>query len=176
MPNSKLGDNKWVTDIRPDKIEEYSETSGSNNATYKFVETHPIIGGILNKLAYFKTHVAAVWYNKLAGITLKDKLDEVDTSISGINSNLKTFGIIEIDISGTNIDKKDSGVPGYYVHIDISDKLPEGAVPFSVTFGSYDTPVSADVLHGRNAITLRSDESYAIGTNYTRKVFVHYYV
>ena len=36
---------------------------------------------VLNKLAFFKTHVGAIWYNKLANKTLKTKLDEIDYKI-----------------------------------------------------------------------------------------------
>lgn len=35
----------------------------------------------MNKLAFFRTHAAAVWYNKLGNVTLKQKLDEMDAQM-----------------------------------------------------------------------------------------------
>lgn len=88
MQDAKTGGSRWVPDIREDEITEFQEQNGDETATYKAVNVHPIISRVLDKLAFFRTHVSAVWYNKLANKTVKDKLDEIDTSISSLNSNL----------------------------------------------------------------------------------------
>lgn len=88
MQDAKTGGSRWVPDIREDEITEFQEQNGDETATYKAVNVHPIISRVLDKLAFFRTHVSAVWYNKLANKTVKDKLDEIDTSISSLNSNI----------------------------------------------------------------------------------------
>lgn len=92
MQDAKTGGSRWVPDIREDEITEFQEQNGDETATYKAVNVHPIISRVLDKLAFFRTHVSAVWYNKLANKTVKDKLDEIDTSISSLNSNLDSRG------------------------------------------------------------------------------------
>lgn len=87
MQDAKTGGSRWVPDIREDEITKFQEQNGDETATYKAVNVHPIISRVLDKLAFFRTHVSAVWYNKLANKTVKDKLDEIDTSISSLNSN-----------------------------------------------------------------------------------------
>lgn len=88
MENVKIEENRLVPDIRPENIETITETytpsggGGEQTATYKIINVHPIINGILDKLAFFRTHAAAVWYNKLGNVTLKQKLDAMD-EISG---------------------------------------------------------------------------------------------
>ena len=86
MQDTKTGGNRWLPDIRPEEIDTYQETNNEETATYKLVDAHPILSRVLDKLAYFRTHAAAVWYNKLAGKSVKDKFDEVDASISSLNS------------------------------------------------------------------------------------------
>ena len=96
MQDAKTGGSRWVPDIREDEITEFQEQNGDETATYKAVNVHPIISRILDKLAFFRTHVSAVWYNKLANKTVKDKLDEIDTSISSLNSSsLKNFRSVQ---------------------------------------------------------------------------------
>lgn len=89
MQDAKTGGSRWVPDIREDEITEFQEQNGDETATYKAVNVHPIISRVLDKLAFFRTHVSAVWYNKLANKTVKDKLDEIDTSINSLNSSLE---------------------------------------------------------------------------------------
>lgn len=55
---------------------------GEQTAAYKILNVHPIINGILDKLAFFRTHAAAVWFNKLAGVTVKDKIEEIENKFS----------------------------------------------------------------------------------------------
>ena len=98
MQDAKTGGSRWVPDIREDEITEFQEQNGDETATYKAVNVHPIISRVLDKLAFFRTHVSAVWYNKLANKTVKDKLDEIDTSINSLNSSLTP---VEIDIETT---------------------------------------------------------------------------
>ena len=88
MQDAKTGGSRWVPDIREDEITEFQEQNGDETATYKAVNVHPIISRVLDKFAFFRTHVSAVWYNKLANKTVKDKLDEIDTSINSLNSRI----------------------------------------------------------------------------------------
>ena len=92
MQDAKTGGSRWVPDIREDEITEFQEQNGDETATYKAVNVHPIISRVLDKLAFFRTHVSAVWYNKLANKTVKDKLDEIDTSINSLNSRIIRAG------------------------------------------------------------------------------------
>lgn len=89
MPNTRVGGNRWVPDIRPEKIETATEINEEQSEQYKIVDAHPILGGVLNKLAYFRTHAGAVWYNKLAGITVLQKLDNLASNI-GVLAQLAT--------------------------------------------------------------------------------------
>lgn len=82
MPNTKTGGSRWVPDIRPENIDTYTETDGDQSEEYKIVDAHPIIGGVLDKMAFFRTHAAAVWYDRLRRKTIKDKIDEIDKNIS----------------------------------------------------------------------------------------------
>lgn len=89
MQNPKTGGSRWVPDIRPENIDTYTEQDGEQNAQYKIVDAHPIIGGVLDKLAFFRTHASAVWYNKLKNITVLQKLDNLASNI-GVLSQLAT--------------------------------------------------------------------------------------
>ena len=82
MENIKAGENRMVPDIRPENIETITESytpsgGGEQTTTYKILNVHPIINGILDKLAFFRTHAAAVWYNKLAGRTVADEIGDL---------------------------------------------------------------------------------------------------
>lgn len=94
MQDAKTGSNRWVPDIREDEITEFQEQNGEQTATYKAVNVHPIISRVLDKLAFFRTHVSAVWYNKLANKTVKDKLDEIDTSIEALDTKSVTVSCV----------------------------------------------------------------------------------
>lgn len=59
------------------------------SATYKILDVHPIIGKALDKRAFFRTHAAAVWYNKLAGRTAKDEIAELKQASSQLNSKFE---------------------------------------------------------------------------------------
>ena len=91
MQDPNAGGTRWAPAIREDEITEFQEQNGEQTATYKAVNVHPIISKVLDKLAFFRTHVSAVWYNKLANKTVKDKLDEIDTSISALSSKIVTL-------------------------------------------------------------------------------------
>lgn len=126
-------ENRLVPDFRAETVEEITETytpegGTEQTATYKIGTAHPIIGGILDKLAWVRTHVAAVWWNKLAGVTLKNKIDAMDESIAQLNS--KNRYSFEESCIGTWID----GKPLYRKMIDF------GALPSNAT-----KTVSADV-------------------------------
>lgn len=87
MQNPKTGGTRLNPDTRPENIDTYTETNGDQTATYKFFNAHPIISGILDKLAFFRTHAAAVYYNRLAGKTVKQKFDDVDAAVGELNEN-----------------------------------------------------------------------------------------
>lgn len=94
MQNPKTGGSRWVPDIRPENIDTYTETNTPEGGTeqsaqYKIVDAHPIIGGVLDKLAFFRTHASAVWYNKMKNITVLQKLDNLASNI-GVLANLAT--------------------------------------------------------------------------------------
>lgn len=88
MQNPKTGGNRFNPDIRPSEIDTYTETNGEQTAEYKIINAHPIINGILNKLAFFRTHAAAVYYNRLANKTVKQKFDDVDAAVGELNEKL----------------------------------------------------------------------------------------
>jgi len=89
-----------IADLRPEEIVTYEETytpevaegeeATTQTANYKFYKKYPVISGVLDKLSYGFTHAAAVWYNKLAGITVKDKLDEVSGQLNGLSFEIVT--------------------------------------------------------------------------------------
>lgn len=87
MSDTKTGGNRWVPDIRPENMDTYTEThtpeggGAEQTEEYKITDAHPVIGGLLNKLAFFRTHAAAVWYNRLGKITMKQKIDEMQVDI-----------------------------------------------------------------------------------------------
>lgn len=97
MPNTKTGGNRWLPDIRPENIDTYTETNTPEGGTeqtaeYKIVDAHPIIGGVLDKLAFFRTHASAVWYNKMKNITVLQKLDSLAQEIKA-NMQVKNFAM-----------------------------------------------------------------------------------
>ena len=87
-------------------------------ATYKILNVHPIINGILDKLAFFRTHAAAVWYNKLAGRTVADEIGDLKVKMTPTpfieNLNLKANVLTEIT----------------------SDKIPNNIIYFFGTYGA----------------------------------------
>lgn len=81
MINPKTG-TTWAPDIRPEAIEEFDEeTSDGAIAQYKAVDNHPILNKVLDGMAFFRTHVGAVWYNLIERKTLLTKLNEMDAEI-----------------------------------------------------------------------------------------------
>lgn len=92
MPNTKVG-TTWAPDIRPEKIETFEETytpegGEEQTLTYKAVAHHPIISSVLDKLAFFRTHVGAVWYNLAERKTLLTKLNELDAELRDVNAKI----------------------------------------------------------------------------------------
>ncbi|MCI8374868.1 MAG: hypothetical protein HFI29_05445 [Lachnospiraceae bacterium] len=110
MPNTKIG-TTWAPDIRPENIETFEETyvpegGEQQTATYRSVDHHPILNKVLDKLAFFRTHAGAVWYNLQERKTLLAKLNEQDAVIEGLNAkipvtqeDLLTFHV-NVDIRG----------------------------------------------------------------------------
>lgn len=81
MINPKTG-TTWAPDIRPEEIEEFDEeASDGASAQYKAVDNHPFLNKVLDKMAFFRTHAGAVWYNLLERKTLLTKLNEMDAEI-----------------------------------------------------------------------------------------------
>lgn len=81
MINPKTG-TTWAPDIRPEEIEEFDEEASDGAfAQYKAVDNHPILNKVLEKMAFFRTHAGAVWYNLLERKTLLAKLNEMDAEI-----------------------------------------------------------------------------------------------
>lgn len=98
MPNTKTGGNRLVPDIRPEMIATFEETNiiqkdddteETQVQQYKILDSNPIINGVLDKFSYFRTHAEAVWYNKLAGITMLQKINNIISNI-GVLSELLT--------------------------------------------------------------------------------------
>lgn len=92
MPNTKIG-TTWAPDIRPENIETFEETyvpegGEQQTATYRSVDHHPILNKVLDKLAFFRTHAGAVWYNLQERKTLLAKLNEQDAVIEGLNAKI----------------------------------------------------------------------------------------
>jgi len=141
MPNTKTGGSRWVPDIRPEQIDTYTETNGSDSAEYKLVDVHPILGGVLNRLAFFRTHVGAIWYNKLGGKSLKQKLDEIDASINGLNSNLgNLIKVYEISVIPKTLDRQYVAIKDYH---DIGN--PRVIIPISLAPISNADKVLSDI-------------------------------
>ena len=80
MPNTKTGIT-WAPDIRPGAIEKFDEELNGAIAQYKAVDTHPILNKVLDKMAFFRTHAGAVWYNLFERKTLLTKIHEMDVEI-----------------------------------------------------------------------------------------------
>lgn len=96
MSDTKTGGNRWVPDIRPENMDTYTETYTSEGGTeqseeYRITDADPIIGGMLDRLAFFRTHASAVWYNRLAGVTVRQKIDEMEDIIGETGRNLENF-------------------------------------------------------------------------------------
>ena len=155
MQDAKTGGNRWVPDIREDEITEFQEQNGDETATYKAVNVHPIISRILDKLAFFRTHVSAVWYNKLANKTVKDKLDEIDTSISSLNSKcsyIRASGQVPA-IQHQNVDIASINLKANHTYL---------------VFGETDTTVSVNMMSA--SITSRSGTVNRHGISATRTI------
>ena len=116
MPNTKVG-TTWAPDIRPEKIETFEETytpegGEEQTLTYRAVDHHPILGSVLDKLAFFRTHVGAVWYNLAERKTLLTKLNELDAELREVNAKIELNNFANpIDISAYNSADKLYTVP-----------------------------------------------------------------
>ncbi len=123
MQNPKTGGSRWVPDIRPENIDTYTEQDGEQSAQYKIVDAHPIIGGVLDKLAFFRTHASAVWYNKMKNITVLQKLDNLAVNIGTLTklaTTDKTSLVAAINELNGNFK---IGAKNIYDIIDLDDKI-----------------------------------------------------
>ena len=118
--DGKIGRTNIVPDIRPENIDTYTEThtpegGTEQSAEYKIVDAHPIIGGVLDKLAFFRTHASAVWYNKMKNITVLQKLDNLASNI-GVLTQLattdKTSLVAAVNELNENMANKQSTITG----------------------------------------------------------------
>lgn len=111
MKDQKIG-SYFLPDIDPDHITTFEERGENGETeTCKAVSFHPILNGILNKAAFFKTHAAAVWYNKLKNITVLQKLDSLTSSIHELNANMKRATRITVtSLCPENYEVRDSSV------------------------------------------------------------------
>ena len=154
--DGKIGRTNIVPDIRPENIDTYTETNTQEDGTeqtaeYKIVDAHPIIGGVLDKLAFFRTHASAVWYNKMKNITVLQKLDNLASNI-GILTQLATTDKTSL-VSAVN---------------ELNENLNKCVLLFdkNITNTSTEYALNDDVLHYRIII--------AIGSKNTDKVIRGY--
>lgn len=106
MPNTKIG-TTWAPDIRPGAIETFTETytplgGETQTATYKIVPSHPILGKVLDKLAWFRTHAGAVWYNKLEGTTVLQVINSLMQSVDELRSKITISNLKNVSIGHVN--------------------------------------------------------------------------
>lgn len=99
--DTKLGGNRLVPDIRSDQINTVSEGYNEETAAYKIINAHPIINGLLDKMAFVRTHAKAVWYNKLANKTVYDKIRELE--------NMFPSGTVTVYVSPSGSDTTGDG-------------------------------------------------------------------
>ena len=85
MQNTKTG-TTWAPDIRPEAVKMFDEETGGAIAQYKIVDDHPILNGVRDTMAFFRTHAGAVWYNLLERKTLLAKLNEMDKEIAQLKA------------------------------------------------------------------------------------------
>ena len=154
--DGKIGRTNIVQDIRPENIDTYTETNTQEDGTeqtaeYKIVDAHPIIGGVLDKLAFFRTHASAVWYNKMKNITVLQKLDNLASNI-GVLAQLATTDKTSL-VDAIN---------------EINENLNKCVLLFdkNITNTSTEYALNDDVLHYRIII--------AIGSKNTDKVIRGY--
>lgn len=117
MPDTKIGNNRWVPDIRSGKIQTFSEDSQN----YKIVDVHPILNKVLDENAFFRTHAEAVYYNlkekqSVASI-IKEQQSTIDAQQTEITS-LKAQHQKDIDALKTEITL---AAPDRYQGVEIQD-------------------------------------------------------
>lgn len=142
MQNPKTGGNRWVPDIRPENIDTYTENNEEQSAEYKIVDAHPIIGGVLDKLAFFRTHASAVWYNKLKNITVLQQLDNLASNI-GTLAKLPTIDKTSLVAAVNELNVKTSS------YISAGLLIPNGS-----DLNTYKTPGKYRTLLAANTATL----------------------
>lgn len=159
MQNPKTGGSRWVPDIRPENIDTYTETNTPEGGTeqsaqYKIVDAHPIIGGVLDKLAFFRTHASAVWYNKMKNITVLQKLDNLASNI-GTLVKLTTTDKTSLVNAVNELNVKMGGATSPYSSIFFMNVTDLNNPPDAIIFMS--SPTSAgypSTLGGNRCIVL----------------------
>lgn len=155
-----MQENRLIPDFREETVQEYTETytpegGEEQSATYKIGSAHPIIGGILDKFTWIRTHVAAIWWNKLAGITLKDKIDQMDAS------QIESSIVIPSNSDITNViytkAKAKKGFGFFFVALGSGGNIPSG-FNFATGFVTHTVNIITIVLFNftNNNIALNS--------------------
>ena len=116
MQNTKTG-TTWAPDIRPEAVKIFDEETGGAIAQYKIVDDHPILNGVRDTMAFFRTHAGAVWYNLLERKTLLAKLNEMDKEIAQLKARamLKLVDSERFDVTigaGRYVQVPDELIPG----------------------------------------------------------------
>lgn len=113
---------------------------GEQTATYKIIDVYPIINGILDKLAFFRTHAAAVWYNKLAGRTVADEIEDLKAVADIAQDDLMSF-LVNLNIRSFDAFRAGHTVNFYIVFSPLKDLTNAKAIcmfkaPYRIKNGS----------------------------------------
>ena len=143
-------ENRLVPDFRTETIEEITETytpegGAEQTATYKIGTAHPIIGGILDKFTWIRTHAAAVCWNAM---------DEQIAQLNGKLSNpyQMIFMIGEDNINDANALPMNSC--GYTYPSSLNAPTNEGSI-LIFTFGTDESYKAQIAITVSNAVYTR---------------------
>lgn len=124
MPDTKIGNNRWVPDIRTDKVKTFND----NEKEYKIVDVHPILNKTLDEDAFFRTHAQAVYYSladeKTVAEIIKEQQSTIEAQQATIQAqqteitSLKTKHQEDIDALKTEIAL---AAPDRYQGVEITD-------------------------------------------------------
>lgn len=71
--------NLLVADVRSEEVGTFTE----DGVLYKIADAHPILNKQLDEKGWFRTCAAAVWYNIKQKVTVKQKIDSIDSALGG---------------------------------------------------------------------------------------------
>lgn len=185
MINPKTG-TTWAPDIRPEEIEEFDEEASDGAiAQYKAVDNHPILSGALDTLAFFRTHAAAVWYNKLAGRTVADEIEDLKAVADITQDDLMSF-LVNLNIRSFNAFQAGHTVNFYIAFSPLEDltnakaicmfkapyRIKNGSAVFSIRNNTTPYPEVATVWTTSNGTGTFYGNIAAKGTYYLQGSFV----